>query len=121
NSYKIIAGTNHLLARLTEGESEESDQVIAENLYLRSLMYFYLTNVFGRPYDGNAQSNLSVPLKLVDDPFDNLPRNTVNEEYDQIEKDLLKAERLFTDYKWSIYGSIYSTQTLMTLLYLYKG
>lgn len=121
NSYKIIAGTNHLLERLTEGESEESDQVIAENLYLRSLMYFYLTNVFGRPYDENAQSNLSVPLKLVDDPFENLPRNTVKEVYDQIEQDLLKAEGLFTDYKGSIYGSVYSTQALLSRLYLYKG
>lgn len=45
NSYKIIAGTNALLAQLKEGEGAESDQIIAENLYLRSLMYFYLVNV----------------------------------------------------------------------------
>lgn len=121
NSYKIIAGTNHLLARLTEGESEESDQVIAENLYLRSLMYFYLANVFGRPYDQNPESSLAVPLKLADEPFENLPRNTVKEVYDQIEQDLLKAEGMFTEYKGSIYASVYATQALLARMYLYKG
>lgn len=121
NSYKIIAGTNHLLARLTEGESEEVDQIIAENLYLRSLMYFYLANVFGRPYDQNPESSLAVPLKLVDDPFENLPRNTVKEVYDQVEQDLLKAESMFTEYKGSIFASVYSVQALLSRFYLYKG
>ena len=121
NSYKIIAGTNHLLSRLTEGENDENDQIIAENLYLRSLMYFYLTNVFGRPYDQNPQATLAVPIKLKDDPFEVLPRNTVEEVYKQIETDLLKAESLFKSYKSSIYASVYSTQALLARLYLYKG
>lgn len=120
-SYKIIAGTNHLLGRLTEGEDEATDQIIAENLYLRSLMYFYLANVFGKPYDQSPQTSLAVPLKLADDPFEVLPRNTVKEVYDQIEQDLLKAEAMFGEYKSSIYASIYSTQALLARLYLYKG
>ncbi|MBY0066737.1 hypothetical protein [Empedobacter falsenii] len=33
-SYRAIAGTNSVLARLKEGESKVNDQLIAENLYL---------------------------------------------------------------------------------------
>ena len=120
-SYKIIAGTNHLIARLEESQDEATDQIMAENLYLRSLMYFYLANVFGKPYNQSPQTNLAVPLKLADDPFEVLPRNTVKEVYDQVEKDLLQAESLFGEYKSNIYASVYATQALLARLYLYKG
>src|SRR5690606_38375689 len=102
NSYRVIAGTNLLLQKLVEGQSDANDQMIAENLYLRSLMYFYLANVFGKPYTQDAAS-LAVPIKLSDDPFEVLPRNTVKEVYDQVEADLLKAESLFKEYKSNVY------------------
>lgn len=121
NSYKIIAGTNNILAQLEEGGSEKNDQIIAENLYLRSLMYFYLTNVFGRPYNQNPEGNLAVPLKLNADPFEVLPRNTVKEVYQQIVSDLLKAETLFTSYKGNIYANQYAAQALLARVYLYMG
>jgi hypothetical protein len=121
NSYKIIAGTNALLAQLKEGEGAKSDQIIAENLYLRSLMYFYLVNVFGKPYSQNPTQNLAVPLQLSADPFEVLPRNTVKEVYDQIETDLLKAEELFNQYKGNVYGSVYAAQALLARLYIYTG
>ena len=50
-SFKIIAGTNIVLSKIKEGINKTDDQMIAENLYLRSMVYFYLTNVFGRPYN----------------------------------------------------------------------
>ncbi|GGE08413.1 MULTISPECIES: RagB/SusD family nutrient uptake outer membrane protein [Sphingobacterium] len=120
NSYRVIAGTNLLMQKLKEGEDDDQDQMIAENLYLRSLMYFYLANVFGKPYTQDPQS-LAVPIKLTDDPFEVLPRNTVKEVYDQIEKDLLKAEGLFKSYKSNVYASVYSTQALLARIYLFKG
>jgi len=119
-SYRIIAGTNTVLARLTEGQSDLNDQLIAENLYIRSLIYFYLTNVFGKPYNQGASSNLAVPLKLNDDPTEILPRNTVKEVYDQIVKDLLKAETLFNnDSRKQIYASKEAVQALLARIYLY--
>ena len=121
NSYKIIAGTNNILGQLEVGTSEKNDQIIAENLYLRSLMYFYLTNVFGRPYNQNPEINLAVPLKLNADPFEVLPRNTVKEVYQQIVSDLLKAETLFKSYKGNIYASEYATQALLARVYLFMG
>ncbi|GEM67718.1 membrane protein [Sphingobacterium mizutaii NBRC 14946 = DSM 11724] len=120
NSYRVIAGTNLLLQKLKEGESDEVDQMIAENLYLRSLMYFYLANVFGKPYTQDPQS-LAVPIKLSDDPFEILPRNTVKEVYDQLEKDLLKAEGMFNTYKSNVYGNVYAAQALLARVYLFKG
>lgn len=120
-SYKIIAGTNTVLARITEGQSALNDQMMAENLYIRSLMYFYLTNVFGRPYNQGAESNLAVPLKLSDDPHENLPRATVKEVYDQIIADLLKAETLFNNNdRDKIYASKEAVYALLSRIYLYK-
>lgn len=121
NSYKIIAGTNAVLGQLKEGESAENDQIMAENLYLRSLMYFYLVNVFGKPYSQNPSQSLAVPLQLSGDPFEVLPRNTVKEVYDQIEADLLKAEKLFNQYRGNVYGSVYAAQALLSRLYMYTG
>jgi tetratricopeptide (TPR) repeat protein len=121
NSYKIIAGTNTVLEQVKEGTDDVSNQIIAENLYLRSLMYFYLVNVFGKPYNQNPEVNLAVPLQAQDNPFEIKPRNTVKEVYQKIEEDLLKAETLFTANKGSIYGNVYAAQALLARIYLYTG
>lgn len=119
-SYRAIAGTNSVLARLKEGESKVNDQLIAENLYLRAMLYFYNVNLFGRPYNQSPSTNLGVPLKLKDDPNENLPRNTVKEVYDQIVSDLLKAETLFNNNeRKGIYASKEATQALLARVYLY--
>lgn len=121
NSYKIIAGTNTVLEQVKEGVDDASNQIIAENLYLRSLMYFYLVNVFGKPYNQNPETNLAVPLQAQDNPFEIKARNTVKEVYEKIEQDLVKAETLFTVNKGSIYGNVYAVQALLARLYLYTG
>ena len=119
-SYKNIVGTNIVLEKLQEGESLENDQLIAENLYLRSMLYFYLTNVFGRPYVQGPE-NMGVPIKLSSDVDENPARSSVGEVYAQIEKDLLKAESLFNTSKANVYASKEAAQALLARLYLYKG
>ncbi len=119
-SYKIIVGTNIVLSKLQEGENEGNDELIAENLYIRSMLYFYLTNIFGRPYN-QGLDNLSVPLKLSIDPYDNPARATVGEIYQQIESDLLKAESLFTETKSNVYASKEAVEALLARVYLYEG
>ena len=118
-SYKIIVGTNIILEQINAGESDKNDQIIAENLYIRSLMYFYLTNLFGKPYNQGTE-NLAVPIKLSSNVNENNPRNTVGEVYAQMEKDLLEAESLFKENKGNIYATKESTQALLARLYLYK-
>lgn len=119
-SYKNIVGTNIVLEKLQEGESMENDQLIAENLYLRSMLYFYLTNVFGRPYVQGPE-NMGVPIKLSSDVDENPARSSVGEVYAQIEKDLLKGESLFNTSKANVYASKEAAQALLARVYLYKG
>jgi len=118
-SYQTILGANKVLAEVAEGESTDRDQLIAENLYLRGLMYFYLTNIFGRPYN-QGTGNLSVPLKLSTETNDNPARSTVGQVYEQIEKDLLRAEKLFTKTKSNVYASREATQALLAKMYLFQ-
>ncbi|MFD2598039.1 RagB/SusD family nutrient uptake outer membrane protein [Sphingobacterium corticis] len=119
-SYRNIVGCNLIIERIAEGESDEHDQLLAENLYLRGMLYFYLTNVFGRPYN-QGPDNLSVPIKLSTNIQENPIRSTVEEVYLQIEQDLLRAEQLFTSKKKNIYASKEVAQALLARMYLYQG
>ncbi len=118
NSYRAIVGANRVIEGVKEGESAESDQVIGENLYIRALVYFQMSNVFGRPYN-QGTSNLSVPLKLTTDINDLPDRNTVGEVYDQVVKDLLKAEALMSINNGPSFASKEAAQALLSRVYLY--
>lgn len=118
-SYRAVVGTNQAIEQIQEGITDADDQLLAENLYLRGMLYFYLTNVFGRPYN-QGLDNLAVPLKLTSNPDDNPPRATVGEVYNQIEADLLRAEALFTENKQNIFATREATQALLARLYLYQ-
>jgi len=118
NSYKIVVGTNVMIEEIVEGESDETNQLLGENYYLRALVYFQMGNVFGRPYS-QGTSNLSVPLKLTSDTEDRPDRNTVQEVYDQVISDLLKAESLMTINKGASFASKESAQALLSRVYLY--
>lgn len=120
NSFKAIVGTNRVIESLTEGSSAEEDQVIGENYYIRGLVFFQMGNVFGRPYN-QGTDNLSIPLKLTS-AIDDLPdRNTVGEVYDQVIKDLLKAEALMSFNKGASFASKEAAQALLSRVYLYMG
>ena len=118
NSFKAIVGTNRVIESLNEGETEEQDQVIGENYYIRALVFFQMGNVFGRPYNQGTE-NLSIPLKLTSDIEDLPDRNTVGEVYDQVIKDLKKAESLMTVNKGPSFASKEAAQALLSRVYLY--
>ncbi|MFV9550785.1 RagB/SusD family nutrient uptake outer membrane protein [Algibacter sp. PT7-4] len=120
NSFKAIVGTNRVIESLTEGVSEEEDQVIGENYYIRALVFFQMGNVFGKPYNQGTE-NLSIPLKLTSDITDLPDRNTVGEVYDQVIADLLKAEALMTINKGASFASKEAAQALLSRVYLYMG
>ncbi|CDF80347.1 SusD-like protein [Formosa agariphila KMM 3901] len=119
NSYKVIVGTNVMIERIEEGVTEEEDQLLGENYYLRALVYFQMGNVFGRPYN-QGPSNLSVPLKLTSATDDIPDRNTVEEVYEQVISDLEKAETLMNINKGASYASKQAAQALLSRVYLYK-
>lgn len=120
NSFKAIVGTNRVIESLTEGNSDEEDQVIGENYYIRGLVFFQMGNVFGKPYNQGTE-NLSIPLKLTSN-IDDLPdRNTVGEVYNQVIQDLLKAEALMSFNKGASFASKEAAQALLSRVYLYMG
>lgn len=119
SGYQAIVGCNKMIALTTEGESEETDQLIGENYYLRAYAYFELVNVFGRPYN-QGRDNLGVPLKLSSQ-IDDLPdRNTVGEVYDQVVADLLKAESLMSVNKSNSYATKEAAQALLSRVCIWK-
>jgi len=118
NSFKAIVGTNRIIESLTEGSSDEEDQVIGENYYIRALVFFQMGNIFGKPYNQGV-SNLSIPLKLTSDITDLPDRNTVGEVYEQVISDLLKAESLMTFNKGASFASKEAAQALLSRVYLY--
>lgn len=118
NCYKVAVGCNLMIEKIVEGESDETDQLLGENYYLRSLVYFQMGNVFGRPYN-QGSNNLSVPLKLTSDTDERPDRHTVQEVYDQVLADLFKAESLMTINKGPSFASKEAAQALLSRVYLY--
>lgn len=120
-SYKIIVNTNKIISLAKEGTSDKVDQFIGENYFLRGWLYFNLSNIFGRPYSQSPEINKAVPLKLSASMEDFPARATVKEVYDQVVKDLLKAEKLMNQDRGNIYASKTAAQALLSRVYLYMG
>ncbi|MET0243671.1 MAG: RagB/SusD family nutrient uptake outer membrane protein [Flavitalea sp.] len=85
NNYNGIARANTVISRLAESDLTQSakDSIMGEALFLRSFYYFDLVTHYG-----------GVPLQLAElksaeEAFQ--PRNTVDEVYAQIAKDLTEA------------------------------
>ncbi len=118
-SYETIVGANKVIERLTEGQSEANDQLLAENYYLRAMVHFYLVNVFGKPYN-QGTDNPGVPIKLDSDISNRPIRSSVGQVYTQVEQDLIKAIGLFRSVKNNNFASREAAQALLARLYLYK-
>ena len=129
--YAHINACNMILEEAQEFENDE-DETVRENVnrikgechFLRGSCYFLLANFFGKPYNAaTAASDPAVPLKLsnyVEDIY--FQRNTVADVYEQVETDLLEAERLLKDVpKKSIYrADIHAARLMLSRMYLYK-
>lgn len=120
-AYQLIVGSNKVINAIDENASDELKQLKGENLFLRAQALFHLTNIFGRPYYQNPESNLGVPVKL-DDNIENVPaRATVKEVYNQVIADLLLAEQLMESKKSCIYSSKEVVQAMLSRVYLYMS
>lgn len=124
NAYKVLLGVNLVLKNIKEGETD-ADILNAkgENLFLRSVLFFDLVRLYGRPYYQDPGTNPGIPLILQ--PIENLgerpSRATVKETYDQIIKDLQEAASLMTKKQSSSYASRYVAYALLSRVYLYMG
>ncbi len=77
-------------------EIKEIDLFIGNSHFARAYYYFNMMLRFGTPYNpATAASDLGVPLVLTYDVSGRISRNSVQECYDQIFKDLDAAEKAF--------------------------
>jgi len=116
-SYQYIFTTNSILEALERSHSLSKgakDVYTGEMIYIRSLVYFYLVNLFG-----------DVPLVLSADYTINasLARSPVEKVYIQISDDLLKAQELLD----KSYGTLPNTRiskmavtALLARVFLYR-
>lgn len=124
--YESILRCNAVLDYLSivSGSESEKAYVEAQALFLRALGYFYLVNYYGAPY-GHDKNALGVPLKLNSDlVIDGLVRNSVEEVYNQIVKDLLRAEKCWElapakQFRKDFRANLPATQHLLSRVYLY--
>jgi hypothetical protein len=119
NSYLYIYQANSILEganKSTQISKATRDEVLGEALFIRAFSYFYLVNFFG-----------DVPLLLSTDYRVNrlAARTLVSEVYEQIEKDLLKAQGLLLDdYSFSLGEKVrpnrWAATALLSRVYLYQ-
>ncbi|NQX38425.1 SusD family protein [Pedobacter steynii] len=124
--YGWIRGCNAVLdyADDVTGTTEDVARVKAEALALRAFHYYYLINLYGVPYNKD-KSAAGVPLKLVSGLTENpIGRNTVQEVYHQMVKDLEEAISLFkaisvtrNDFRINLPAAC----ILLSRVYLYMG
>lgn len=125
--YSVILGTNAILDYIVDIKDDINiiNIVKAQAFALRGFAYFNLVNLFGTPYN-NDKTALGVPLKLNSGIEESeLKRNTVEQVYSQILKDLQEAERLYkslpVDQQWqpNRRTSLPMVQLLLSRVYLY--
>lgn len=129
--YKEINIANNILTKLadlpqgTEAERQGALKVAGEAHFLRGYYYFFLVNLYGKPYDPlTAQTDLGVPIKTTQEVIDvKYERNTVQEVYDLVLSDLLAAEQELaqvTTEKKSLYrADVTAARLLLSRVYLY--
>ena len=134
-AYRTLAEINTFIGKLGENPDvlppAEKDKYIAEGKFLRAVVYFYLVNFWGDQYTEHGKG-LGVPLVLkyfdVVTAFQQdakIPRSTVAEVYEQIEKDLTEALPHLPDKTTSSVntlaratkGAVYA---MLSRVYLYK-
>lgn len=109
----------------SDDERQGVHKVKGEAHFLRAFYYFWLANLYGKPYDPQtAATDLCVPLKVSDKVEDRkFSRQTVAEIYAQILSDLDIAERelgLYATPKVSIYrADSTACHLLQSRVYLY--
>ncbi len=103
--YYHINVCNNIISSLSKIPIVDDDdqlgyhKVAGESYFIRAYLYFFLVNLYGKPYDTDAATNPGVPLKLSENVEDiKYKRNSVKEIYDQVLSDLAKARNHLTQY-----------------------
>jgi len=128
DAYSAISRVNNILDvidNLPGASQVEKDQIKAQCLFIRGLMYFDLVRVYARNPRFNLGNTNGVPIVLVPTkavgPDLYPPRNSVSEVYAQIESDLIAAVTLNVNVNIPYRGSSAAASALLSRVYLYQG
>jgi len=130
-SYYAIAHANVVLDKIKDikgGDTAYKNAIIGEALLCRAYAHFMLVSLFAKPYNKEtASSDLGIPYvtkveKQIIVPYQ---RNTVQEVYDLVEKDLLKGLQLVSSQYYKHSGKFHFTKesalAFASRFYLWKG
>ncbi len=98
-SYILEYGALNLESDWTADEKAMVKKIMAQAYFARALAMFDLCNAYAQPYNYTADhSHIGIPILTHVASFEEvLPRKTVQEDYDQILKDLKDAMDLFQE------------------------
>lgn len=97
--YRIIGNANIGIANIDKavGPAADRNTLKGEALALRAFGYFNLVQLYGKRYEARAKPNTQLGVPLILEPTtEGKARNTVEEVYAQINKDLADAALLLT-------------------------
>lgn len=124
-AYRAINAANTVIEALdVVGDENLKNEIHGKALFVRGIMYFELTRLFGLPYEANgANSTPAVPIvlkavKKFPDITTGAKRSTVAEVYTQAENDLLKSLELLENVETN---DLYATMGMLVRLYLQQG
>lgn len=121
-AYTVILRVNNIINLIddAEGDAAKKNQIKGEALAIRALAHFDLVRVFAKQYtNSNPATDLGVPV-ILESKIDEPARNTIEEVYAQVIKDLSDAKALIGDagtYRFSKNA----VEALLARVYLYKG
>lgn len=124
-SYAVINTLNNVIKAIDVVDESDQDRVEGEALFLRGLLYFEMTKLWGLPYEPNTENNqLAVPIvvnpTLAAIEAIPVPRNTVEECYTQILEDLTTAKSLLPEAN-GFWANKYAASSVLARVYLQMG
>ena len=99
---------------------DEKSNTLSEALFIRALGHFDLLRLFGQHWDKTSQYGIPL-VTSPDSPKVAIPRNSVQESYQQIIADLTAAAQGFNTYNGNQYASVSAAKALLARVYLYYG
>jgi hypothetical protein len=124
NAYKAIDIANTVIDKINIVDTADQATIQGEALFIRGTVYFELVGIYGKPYsDGNAATNLGVPLVLLPtyayDSVKNKPaRASVADIYKQIISDLTTAVSKLPSSNANFRADVYSAKAILSRVYL---
>lgn len=128
-SHQLILGASRNIAAIDKLYEETVNPEVKENLvrlkgqnvFLRGLMIFNATNVFGRPFWDEPDKNLGIPLDILGEAKA-LPRSTVRECFEQAAEDFKLAAHLLPDEPSDrTFANKAASYGMLSKVYLYMG